>query len=342
MKHHLSQSFLLKDFINHIEWSADGRYLALSLSQGEVAVSLISSRFAAHQLGCLQVAWLDAQTLATAGQDGKLKVWNWAQKQLIWEQKGGASWVEQLAYNPTSQLLASSAGKILRIWDKEGTLIHSFDTHKSTISALQWSTDGQELAVVYYGGATIRNFVSGQEQELAYKISLIAMAWSPNKKYLAAGTQDNRVHFWMLPYEPESDLAMSGYPFKVKSLSWTQDSRYLATPTQDAVVVWDVGRTGSPRGTAPATLQFAHSGRVLEVSYQKDGVFLASADENGAVAIWDYPLSEEVVLDFTLSTKGITQLRWAKGEDKLAISTEEGIVRILFMDTHINKQFRKK
>jgi hypothetical protein len=56
-------------------------------------------------------------------------------------------------------------------------------------------------------------------QEVRWKGSILSMAWSPNARYLAAGTQEATVNFWKLPYRVGEELNMTGYANKIKELA---------------------------------------------------------------------------------------------------------------------------
>ena len=84
------------------------------------------------------VAWsMDRQHLASAGQDGKIRLWDPTTGTQTREMPGGASWVERVAWGPTGNLLASAAGKKLRLlWLSCGDSDRLMDGSKSFHEAL--------------------------------------------------------------------------------------------------------------------------------------------------------------------------------------------------------------
>ena len=126
------------------------------------------------------------------------------------------------------RLLASAAGKKLRLWDSAGQLKRELPAHPSTIADLQWKPGEPLLVSIAYGQ------LAGWSPEKPEPVrryewsgSMLAVAWSPDGKFLATGDQDATVHFWIL--KTGKDLQMAGYQTKVRELSWDQRSRYLAT-----------------------------------------------------------------------------------------------------------------
>jgi WD40 repeat protein len=331
MDYRFGKNFQLNDYVTSLVWSQDATKLAFGLSEGEIGVidvkqEIILCRWKTEDNGTLKVAFLNNKTLLSAGQDGKIKIWNIENQQLIKEEKGGGMWVEHLAVNYKKNIFASASGKFVKVFDFEGNVIEQI-TQKSTISHIEWAKDGSQLAVIFYGGAIFYDFAKDWKEEMLYKSSFISGALSPNGKFLAAGTQDNKIHFWLLPYLPESDLEMAGYPLKVKTLSWSENSQYLATPSVDALIIWDTS-SGSPQGKTPHQLP-GHKGKVTQVAFQPNGFLLASTDESGKLLLWGYPLLLEPFFDRQMKTKEVTNLVWAEKEFWLAFSTAEGLVQYM-------------
>ncbi|MCS7005265.1 MAG: hypothetical protein NZM38_08055 [Cytophagales bacterium] len=323
----------LQEYIYAIAWSDDNTKIAVALSSGEIAVISIDSRelvrFQAHDECCTSVCWInESQSLASAGQDGMLRIWSaqnlLLQREIIGDGKSGFTWIDKLVHSSVSKRLAAIVGKQVLVWNTLNLEnILNYTLPKSAFD-IAFSNDGNTVVAVYYGGALLAQLAPAfQIQTLPYPASFISCALSPNQKYLAAGTGDNKIHFWLLPYVPEQDLEMSGYYAKVRSLSWSANSKYLATPSYDSLIIWDVYTTGTPQNTRPTILQ-EHYGKITQVAFHPNGNYLASADEAGYVIIWNFPLSKKVIKSFQLPKGEITALQWANRINKLSVGNEKG------------------
>jgi WD40 repeat protein len=298
--------------------SADGPIALLDAKTGEVRHALDG-----HGFGTACVAWCaDGQQLASAGQDGKVRLWNAENGQQLFELPGGAAWVERIAWCPTANLLASAAGKKLRLWNLAGEMVREYTDHPSTIADIQWKPNDTILASATYGKLSLW---SPQQQnavrEFPWQGSMLALAWSPDSKYIAAGAQDSSVHFWLLA--TGEDLQMTGYPTKVRELSWDESSRYLATGGGPSPCVWDFSGKG-PAGSQP--LQFeAHKDNVTCLAFQGRGSYLVSGGEDGLVALWQ-PGKQRGALALAKHSGAVSQMVWSSDHQQLAVSTAQGQV----------------
>jgi WD40 repeat protein len=140
---------------------------------------------------------------------------------------------------------------------------------------------------------------------LAWKGSLISMAWSPDAKVIACGSQDSSVHFWRLA--SGNDSQMSGYPFKPKALAWDRESKLLATSGDATVTVWDFRGKG-PEGTRPIQLE-AHKGVCTSLAFSPHGGMLASGGQDLSVLLWE-PRKSSKPLRFAFLEDEVTGLCW--------------------------------
>ena len=153
---------------------------------------------------------------------------------------------------------------------------------------------------------------------------MISLFWSPDSKFICAGTQDNCLHVWPLPYKLKSDFQMSGYPNKIKNITWDSESKYMATPSAEDVVLWKFAGQ-LPIGTRPQKLS-GHHFKISTLQFQNRGKYLATGDINGEVLLW-YP---EEVVDTSISklnlNSEISAINWAPNDMRLAIGTRNGLV----------------
>ena len=113
------------------------------------------------------------------------------------------SWFEHLAVSDDGSVLLVSKGKLLYFFqeiEEEYKLVSHVENFNSTISGIIFNVDS--FLVSGYGGVRKINALNFNDASFfEWKTSLTGLSWSPDKKYIAAGTQENSIHFWQYPLE---------------------------------------------------------------------------------------------------------------------------------------------
>jgi len=302
----------VSDYVAAADISRDGTMCVLGVGNGQVVgVDLATGqqRFAlhAHGGGVLGTSISpDCERFVTCGQEPSARIWSRSGELLRELPGGGASWVEHAAWAPAGRRVATAAGKKVRVWTEDGEPLVETEPLESTVSALAWRADGSGLAAACYGGVYILPFVSGAKaRQLAWKGSLISLAWSPDAKIIACGSQDSSVHFWRLASGRDSQ--MSGYRSKPKALAFDRESKLLATAGDATVTVWDFRGKG-PEGTRPIQLQ-SHRGVCTRLAFSPRKGVLASGSQDTSVLLWE-PRRSTKPSRFAFLEDEITALQW--------------------------------
>lgn len=277
----------IDDYPTAVTYTPDGTLCAVGTSGGELVVvdsatGKVQWRAPAHPGGLLGVTASD-RLFATCGQDGRALLFD-HHGVVRAELPGAAPWVEHVAFSPDGRRLATASGKLVRVWNDDGSPDRESPAHPSTVTAMCWSRSGASLASTCYGGAYLWD-VKGEAaaRHLPFKGSLISVAWSPDERVIACGSQDCSVHFWRLPHGKDSE--MTGYPFKPKALAWDARSSLLATGGDASICLWDFAGRG-PEGTAPIVLE-SHLGQVTALAFHPRSAVLVSCAQDMGLIVWE-------------------------------------------------------
>lgn len=155
-----------------------------------------------------------------------------------------------LAVSPDGRWLASSNDPSgpedfsLRLWDlATGREIKRIQPREYT-AFLTISNDGGLLAWVSFGSdyseIRVLNLATDQEQRLAMAKGTWSLAFSPDGRTLASGTQEGALSLWELASGKERHLFV-GHEGQVMSVAFSPDGRRLAAASPEApVYIWDV------------------------------------------------------------------------------------------------------
>ena len=282
-------SAVVGDYAMACGWTCDGTLLVVGDAAGGVygfegtSGAIRWSLPDVHEGGVLAMAiHPEGALFATAGQDGRVLLWNAEDGQVLQDVEVGSGWVENVAWSSDGLRLAVSLSRRVHVYGVEGQELWRSEEHPSTVSAVVWS-GSEELATACYGRVSFLSGASGESlQKLEWKGSLVSMVLSPDGNVVACGSQDNSVHFWRR--SSGEDSQMSGYRAKPSALSFDETGTLLATGGGDAVTVWSFQGDG-PEGTSPGVLEL-HVQPITALTFGRRGMTLASGARDGAVVVW--------------------------------------------------------
>lgn len=154
----------------------------------------------------------DGSTIATAGLDRKVKLWDPATGKLTKTLAYSKQWVRSVAFSPDGSLIAgagdngslssATGGAVpwtIKIWDaRTGSLVQNLNAHENNIRTIAFSSSGKWLASGAYDntaklwdiktGTLLRTFSSPD--------GVGALAFSPNERTLVTACDDSKVRLW--------------------------------------------------------------------------------------------------------------------------------------------------
>jgi WD40 repeat protein len=294
----------IEDHVIDLEWSPDGSQLAVASVGGPISIfegasGRVEHRLAGHGFGTTSLSWSPyGGVLATAGQDGMARAWDASTGAERFRVEGGAAWVERVAWSPPGDVLATAD--------------------------IRWRPRSHELASAAYGQLAFWKPNKPEPSRVfEWKGSMLALAWSPEGRYLATGDQDSTVHFWIV--KTGEDLMMYGYPTKVRDLSWDSVGRYLATAGGPHVTVWDCSGKG-PSGTTPLEVDKRRT-LITALEFRPSGAVLAVGGGDGGVRVWRVAKDSERLGTANLGAE-VTKVAWHPSGRSLAAATATGTIGV--------------
>jgi len=146
----------------------------------------------------------------------------------------------------------------------------------------------------------------------------LKFAWSPDRKRLATSTHDNTARVWEISSGKEL-LILTGHSSRVLSLAWSPDGKRLATGSDDnSAKLWDI-RTGKELHTLKG-----HAGRILSVAWSGDGKRLATGSNDRTTRVWDAETAEELRI-LKGHSQAVNRIAWSPDGKRLATYGDETV-----------------
>jgi WD40 repeat protein len=309
----------------------DGSLLAVASIEGPI--TLIDTlrgepvrTLPGHAGSTVALDWTpDAALLLSIGHDGLARFWDHHAATETIAVQTGAPWGERVVASPDNARIATAAGRHVRLWTRDGSLVHAWPERASTVLDIAWRRSGKRarLAAASYGSIGLYDLAVGTKaaRELRRKGSSLVLAWRPDGAFLVTGDQDASVHFWNVANG--RDLMMAGYPRKVRELSWDASGRWLATGGGFQIIVWDC--KSSPEGTTPIVLEH-HTVPLCALGYQRRGPLLAAASMDGALTLWEPHRSAKLLAEMPPDGFEVTTMAWSIDDRSLFVANEDGDV----------------
>ncbi|OKH27982.1 WD40 repeat domain-containing protein [Chroogloeocystis siderophila] len=334
---------MLEDYVTAIAWSPQGKFLATSSAAGEVIVwehtpdrqekwQRIPLQTSQDQsVDCLAFS-SDGHFLAAGGQAG-VKIWQRDRDTDVnqWQLLSithPSAWVDRLAWNPLSNQLAFSLGRTIQIWDATTPdTSTTLNFAASSVLGLDWSSDGQYLAIAGYHGVKIWESRDWNEDPYIFDLptASVAIAWAGDSKYFAIGNMDRTIA--VFEWNNPNPWVMRGFPGKIRQITWStanQNPPLFAAASVEGVVVWSK-HPDDLVGWESQVLQH-HLGVIQAIAFQPNSLLLASAAEDGLICLWHKAQRLAQILEG--APQGFSCLAWHPQGQHLAAGGHNGELHI--------------
>ena len=160
----------------------------------------------------------------------------------------------------------------------------------STVAGLAFAPKGFRLAVAHYNGVSLWfPNANAAPEKLEWKGSHLAVAFSPDGRFIVTAMQESTMHGWRLV--DGKHMRMSGYSARVRSFGWTSGGEFLATSGSEQLILWPFEGKDGPMGKQPqlwapmqsrVSVVAPHPRQPVVATGYADGMVLLVRIEDGA------------------------------------------------------------
>ncbi|MBI4673497.1 MAG: hypothetical protein HY741_17735 [Chloroflexi bacterium] len=278
----------------------------------------------------------DGATLASAGWDKTVRLWQVSDGTLLRTLSGHTKAVVSVAFSPDGAMVASGAHDgTARLWKVlDGTLLRTLTGRD--VDSVAFSPDGTMLASAWFQQVQLWRVADGAPlRALEHPYSIASVAFSPDGALLASGGCDKvttgpclevQVRLWRVS-DGTLVRTLAGLTDSVWSVAFSPDGTMLAAGSTDGKVwLWRVSD-----GMLLRTFS-GHTDLVRSVTFSPDGTMLASGADDKTVRLWR---AADGMLLHTLNehTSNVENVAFSPDGKVLASGSSDNTIRLFAIKT---------
>lgn len=281
----------------------------------------------------------DQKRVVTACDDGRVRVWamdadNGTVKKVN-DLRGHDGPVYAAAFSSDGrQVYSGGYDRRLLCWDLDENVATTFDGRADAFQALLEGSRRNANTVVQIGD---------ENQQHEASIRCISTTTINDVEYVLTGGNDNTLRLWHATGNDWTlDKILRGHGRWVRSCAFTEHGNRIASGAHDGMKLWRWQDYSMPRELSPiAERRFGKdpsemgASAATESVYSRDGRWVATAYENGTIALWDMSKQDRAASQLLVDGHALltVQGQFSDHGDRLMTSAGDNTTRIWDVDS---------
>lgn len=301
-----------------------------SVRQWKVADGMEIRQLQGHT-GVIRQVYLRATTVASAADDGTLRLWDAASGAATRTINHGGMLRAVDASLDGSRLLTMGTDRIVKLWNAaDGASLLAMPAAAADLTTASLSGDGQRIAVAAADGIRIFQADGKLLEKLDSPLPVPGgIVWTESAKGMLVCRADGRLDLQSIAVEQALAAADAG----TQHVAVSPDGKWILTAgVMPAIRCWPVA---DGRVVPPATIRVltAAQGPITDLSFSPDGLHFAASSEDKTVAVWETAAFAAAAGDLPPRWKlaheaAVRSLALASSEPKLTTCSDDGFVTI--------------
>ncbi|MDJ0688468.1 MAG: AAA-like domain-containing protein [Xenococcaceae cyanobacterium MO_188.B32] len=228
--------------------------------------------------------------------------------------------------SPDGQLIATaSSDRTVKLWQADGTLLHTFAGHQAAVWDVAFSPDSQLIATasrdytvkLWHLDGRLLNTLKGHQDEV------IGIAFSPDGRLIATASRDKTVKLW----QRDGTLidTLQAHNNSVWKAVFSPDGQTIATGSEDKTLkLWKINDSG--RFQLDKTLN-SHTNEIRDVAFSPNGQIVASVSNDRTAKLWQAD-SGKLLHTLERHTAPIVAVVFHPDNQKVITASWDGTVKV--------------